>query len=402
MWGGTVSREAIGSARVAQRATTTVLCAPWRSLGSVSATARVMAAGAVPSSGSKPSMRNHAPMQAHARRAPGQQDGPGGVEAGESQEPPRFQSMPVGEVMRIAEHTSVLSAAGAIETKLRSHAKVGGVCVPCTGAAAMRARIYRRQRELGEAARTHARSHAHGRLHRATQVLVFAKGARAVHTAVKAVATARRMALTGSGCDIAMQPVRFPDAVTMKEKTAMRLYLYRVPLTAARAAAAAEAVEADASPHQVRTPPPAHGLTRQVLHIELRVCKALCPWTQVARCPPQPPAAPTQVLRVGNATEPRPLAGAIAGMLAQHGGVCEAAAAGAVAVFRAVHAVAIARHVSLASTGPQVRTAAGQGIPHPRSLPSHPLPPTSPPAGTAEAAARPVRAAAVDGHPGRG
>ena len=63
-------------------------------------------------------------------------------------------------------------------------------------------------------------------------MLLLTRGAPAVYTAVRAVATARLIARGGrsAGHDIAMQPVLQPAPKTKQEAHGIRMYLYRVPL----------------------------------------------------------------------------------------------------------------------------------------------------------------------------
>jgi stage V sporulation protein SpoVS len=80
----------------------------------------------------------------------------------------------------------------------------------------------------------HTHTHMHACMHESLlQVVVLAKGARAVHTAVKAIATARDMARDRHSVDIAMQPVLQPNPQNKPEQHQILMYLYRIPLASA-------------------------------------------------------------------------------------------------------------------------------------------------------------------------
>lgn len=185
----------------------------------------------------------------------------------------RYHSAPVGHVFRVAELTEAPKAAGAIVSSFASHEKL----------------------------------------------LVMARGARAVYAAVKAIASARFMALRGGeegGFDIAMQPVLQPAPRNTPEVHQIRIYLYKVPVS------------------------------RLSLIGQEKV------------------TAGRRQMRVGALTDPRALGGAITTTLLSDpqrllGGAmkttllstrvdeCECLAAGFAPVYRAVRGVAVARHVML-------------------------------------------------------
>ena len=177
----------------------------------------------------------------------------------------RYQSAPVGHVLRVAERTEPPKAAGAIISGFSSHVKL----------------------------------------------LVMARGARAVYTAAKAIASARFMAIRGglgedAGFDIAMQPVLQPDPRNTPELHQMRLYLYKVPVSSLSLSVQDKAEESN-----------------------------------------------RRVMRVGATTDPRGLAGSITTTLLAEGvDECECLAAGFIPVYRAVRGVAIARHVMLRKNHP--------------------------------------------------
>jgi stage V sporulation protein SpoVS len=178
----------------------------------------------------------------------------------------RYESAPVGHVLRVAEMTKPSKAAGAIVSSFSSHDKL----------------------------------------------LVMAKGAKAVYAAVKAISSARFMALRGNveaSFDIAMQPVLQPGPQSMSELHQIRIYLYKVPVSDFSLMIGSGGKEK-------------RGKNRRTM-------------------------------KVGASTDPRGLAGAVTTtLLGAPGAECECLAAGCVPVYRAIRGVAIARHVMLKKNDP--------------------------------------------------